>query len=142
MGMHYCSLENKNTAQIFSQNHAGSLDMAPYRFSQRDFFYKVLRVFGADAAHVAEELERIGAQADGNPFDDASQAVVAFDPKWLARLDADLVDGLVKRGVLLCASAVVESVEGGKERFREVGLAVVEAADVVRAREGGEMAWV
>lgn len=142
LGMHYCSLENKNTAQIFSQNHAGSLDMAPYRFSQRDFFYKVLRVFGADAAHVAEELERIGAQADGNPFDDASQAVVAFDPKWLARLDADLVDGLVKRGVLLCASAVVESVEGGKERFREVGLAMVEAADVVRAREGGEMAWV
>lgn len=91
---------------------------------------------------MAEELERIGAQADGNPFDEASQAVVAFDPKWLARLDADLVDGLVKRGVLLCASAVVESVEGGKERFREVGLAVVEAADVVRAREGGEMAWV
>lgn len=136
IGIHYCSLENKNTAQIFAQNHAGAFDIAPYRFSQRDFFYKVLRGFGPDALRLIDALQKTGAPFEGDACALPGSAMVAFDPVWLARLDARVVDSVVERGMLLCASAVVEPTDDGKERFREVGLCVVEPEDVDLARSG------
>lgn len=133
IGVHYCSLENKNTAQLFAQNHAGALDIAPYRFSRRDFFYKVLRSFGPDALKLIDALQKVGAPFEGDAASPES-AMVAFDPLWLAHLDAQVVDAAVGRGSLLCASAVVEPTDDGKERFREVGLCVVEPGDVQLAR--------
>lgn len=55
MGLHYCSLENKNTAQLFAQNKEGRLKVPHYRFSSRTFFFETVRAFGDDA-RVLEEL--------------------------------------------------------------------------------------
>ncbi|MCR5758594.1 MAG: radical SAM protein [Selenomonas sp.] len=48
LAVHYCSLENKHTAQIYEQNHAAADDKFLY-FSSRDFFLKTAKCFGQDA---------------------------------------------------------------------------------------------
>jgi len=48
MAVHYCSLENKHTAQIYEQNHAAAGDKFLH-FSSRDFFLKTAKCFGQDA---------------------------------------------------------------------------------------------
>ena len=179
LGVHYCSLENKNTAQVFAQNHGGAYQVPNYRFSRRDFFYKTLRAFGEDALALASALRKVGAEFDASgeaaaeraasaadepprargavvrgkvesvreaqPAKCADDLAIAFDPALLGSLPADAVDAVVERGALFCASAVVEPIEGGRERFREVGLAVVEPSDVAAARaahaEGRAGAW-
>ena len=47
MGVHYCSLENKHTGQLYQQN----TEQRPpqnYYFSPNDYFLKTAKVFGAD----------------------------------------------------------------------------------------------
>ncbi len=181
LGVHYCSLENKNTAQVFAQNHGGTYHVPNYRFSRRDFFYKTLRAFGEDALVLTGALREAGAEfdavgtaavEDGAPgrsgvgavgADEAvtsgkaesasdvwaakgvNDAAIAFDPVLLGSLPADAVDAVAARGALFCASAVIEPIEGGRERFREIGLAVVEQSDVAAARaacaEGRADSW-
>lgn len=60
LGVHYCSLENKLSGQIYQQN-------APYRttfsyctLSERDYFLKSAKAFGADALVVRDVLKRAG----------------------------------------------------------------------------------
>ncbi|MCI8468415.1 MAG: radical SAM protein [Eggerthellaceae bacterium] len=129
LSLHWCSLENKNTAQIYEQNGGGALDIPPYRFSPRSFFYEVVRAFGADAAFC---LERLGDATVPLEADEA-QAMVAFDPAGLALFDprdAETHD-------LWLASAVIEDGEGGR-RFREVSASRIEADDLARGRLAGE----
>lgn len=47
IGVHYCSLENKFTGQIYQQNHDQVMDKT-YSFSNRDYFFKTAKVFGKD----------------------------------------------------------------------------------------------
>jgi len=47
MGVHYCSLENKFTGQVYQQNK-NILNDPLYEFSSTDFFYKTAKVFGKD----------------------------------------------------------------------------------------------
>ncbi len=47
MGVHYCSLENKHTGQIYQQNANKRLPKTAY-FSSKDFFIKTAKVFGSD----------------------------------------------------------------------------------------------
>lgn len=47
LGVHYCSLENKHTGQIFQQNSRQPESNLVY-LSPRDYFYKTAKVFGAD----------------------------------------------------------------------------------------------
>ncbi len=47
LGVHYCSLENKHTGQIYQQNVNRRLQKTAY-FSKKDFFIKTAKVFGAD----------------------------------------------------------------------------------------------
>lgn len=122
LSLHYCSLENKNTAQIYAQDHGGSLDIPPYRFSERSFFYETVRAFGDDAARAEALL-----QGSGFAFDAAGEGaarMIAFDPAALPHLGADAL----AEARLFLASAVFED-EGGGERFREVGLQVLEPQD-------------
>ena len=49
--VHYCSLENKHTAQIYEQNHYFSQNSFFY-FSTQDFFLKTAKVFGTDIDHI------------------------------------------------------------------------------------------
>ena len=59
IGVHYCSLENKHTGQIYQQNSGYQL---PKRmaFSQRDYFIKTAKVFGEDTAAVKQAFDRSG----------------------------------------------------------------------------------
>lgn len=122
LGLHYCSLENKNTAQIFEQNQGGDLVVPGYAFSRRSFFYECVRAFGRDAQEVARLLEEAGAP---QAFD-AEGMMAAFVPEHLALIPEDA--GLR----LFMASAVIERDSRGKRSFREVGLEVLEPGDAAR----------
>lgn len=55
MGVHYCSLENKHTGQIYQQNF-GQPVSAMYVFSPSDYFLKTAKVFGADIRKARKAL--------------------------------------------------------------------------------------
>jgi pyruvate formate-lyase activating enzyme-like uncharacterized protein len=59
LGVHYCSLENKHTGQVYQQNsrHASLANMY---FSQKDYFLKSAKVFGDAIVPVQQVLERAG----------------------------------------------------------------------------------
>jgi len=59
MGLHYCSLENKHTGQVYQQNVGRKVPPVFY-FSPKDFFLKSAKVFGKDVAPVRRRLDRIG----------------------------------------------------------------------------------
>ncbi|MDQ7093735.1 radical SAM protein [Desulfosporosinus sp. PR] len=59
LGVHYCSLENKNTGQIFRQNSRQKLDKTLY-FSPRDFFLKSAKVYGGDIPKVEKVFKKAG----------------------------------------------------------------------------------
>ncbi|MCC6189400.1 MAG: radical SAM protein [Anaerolineales bacterium] len=60
LGVHYCSLENKHTGQIYQQNNERPAP-APYTFSARDYFLKSAKVFGRDIVPARRALQRAGA---------------------------------------------------------------------------------
>lgn len=60
LNLHYCSLENKNTAQIYEQDGGGARAIPLYTFSQENFFYETLRCFGDSAFALADALEAAG----------------------------------------------------------------------------------
>ena len=57
MGVHYCSLENKQTAQIYQQNKTGGYPEIKY-FSKNDYFLKSAKVFGEDIPEVQQRLRK------------------------------------------------------------------------------------
>ncbi|MBE3573508.1 MAG: radical SAM protein [Moorella humiferrea] len=57
IGIHYCSLENKNTGQIYQQNYGREAADFLY-FSPRDFFFKSAKVFGDDIPRVLEVFKK------------------------------------------------------------------------------------
>lgn len=59
IGGHYCSLENKHTGQIFMQ-HWGQKVPHTACVSERDYFYKTIKVFGDDMSRVRKALDRAG----------------------------------------------------------------------------------
>jgi pyruvate formate-lyase activating enzyme-like uncharacterized protein len=59
LGVHYCSLENKHTGQLYQQNAACPLPKT-MAFSQADYFLKTAKVFGADIAPVQAFFEKTG----------------------------------------------------------------------------------
>jgi len=59
LGVHYCSLENKHTGQIYQQNSIRPLPKTLY-FSPADYFLKSAKVFGEDVAPVQRFFEKNG----------------------------------------------------------------------------------
>lgn len=59
LGVHYCSLENKHTGQVYRQNKAAPAP-AMTEFSERDYFLKSAKVFGADIALVQRIFDQKG----------------------------------------------------------------------------------
>ena len=59
IGVHYCSLENKHTGQIYQQNSAPQTSKIGY-LSEKDHFIKTAKVFGADIAKVKRIFNQIG----------------------------------------------------------------------------------
>jgi pyruvate formate-lyase activating enzyme-like uncharacterized protein len=59
LGVHYCSLENKHSGQVYQQNAGQKMSKALY-FSQKDYFLKSAKVFGDDIEPVRLALEKAG----------------------------------------------------------------------------------
>lgn len=59
LGVHYCSLENKHSGQIYRQNVGQRLAKTMY-FSPNDYFLKSAKVFGDDIKPVERRLKRAG----------------------------------------------------------------------------------
>lgn len=59
LGVHYCSLENKHTSQVYLQNVPRGSPKVLY-FSQKDYFLKSAKVFGEDVAVAREIFDRNG----------------------------------------------------------------------------------
>lgn len=59
LGVHYCSLENKHTGEIYQRHHDRTF-AAHLHFSQKDYFLKSAKVFGKDIQRVLPIFERDG----------------------------------------------------------------------------------
>lgn len=57
LGVHYCSLENKHTGQVYQQNIKRPASNILY-WSERDFFLKSAKVFGEDVPRVEQFFKR------------------------------------------------------------------------------------
>lgn len=61
LNVHYCSLENKLTSQIYHQN--AGINLMPYEvMSNKDFFVKIARVYGTNANKARKYLEKVDAE--------------------------------------------------------------------------------
>jgi pyruvate formate-lyase activating enzyme-like uncharacterized protein len=58
LGVHYCSLENKHTGQVYQQNRGQSLPRYA-RVSNKDYFIKTAKVFGDDIPAALRTFKRI-----------------------------------------------------------------------------------
>jgi len=59
LGLHYCSVENKHTGQIYQQNVEHTKWRNVY-FSQKDYFLKTAKVFGRDISKVLKVFKKKG----------------------------------------------------------------------------------
>jgi hypothetical protein len=59
MGVHYCSLENKHTGQVYRQNNGRSATPL-LQFSEKDYFLKSAKVFGEDIDRVKNIFRKKG----------------------------------------------------------------------------------
>lgn len=57
LGVHYCSLENKHTAQVYRQNQRQKNSALTY-LSPRDYFFKTAKVFGDDIPKVLKVFKK------------------------------------------------------------------------------------
>jgi hypothetical protein len=57
LGVHYCSLENKHSGQIYQQNSGVRLPKRMY-VSPKDYFIKTAKVFGEDIPAVKQALDK------------------------------------------------------------------------------------
>ena len=59
LGVHYCSLENKHTGQVYQQNMKRS-NLGTLFFSQKDYFLKTARIFGGSIPEAKRIFEKNG----------------------------------------------------------------------------------
>jgi pyruvate formate-lyase activating enzyme-like uncharacterized protein len=58
IGVHYCSVENRLSSEVYKQNH-GFQDDECFLFSKKDYFLKSARVYGDDIPKVIRIFNRI-----------------------------------------------------------------------------------
>lgn len=80
MGVHYCTLENKLSGQIFSQNKLYSNDYPSCIMSERDYFLKAAKVFGEDARLFKALLDEKGLTGYR---EDVQDNYLEFNPGYL-----------------------------------------------------------
>lgn len=107
LGVHYCSLENKFTGQIYQQNHRENLGET-YTFSEKDYFFKTAKVFGKDIRKVKEILEQHNTAFEINSEYDYIQ----FPTKFIEKLG--------KRNIDIVISSNVVDFGGEDKNIREV----------------------
>ena len=82
IGVHYCSLENKNRMQMHQQNSQARLDERLWEFDGEDFFWKTAKVFDGDIAQATRFLQTLGAPWAA----DEVEASIQFHPKYACAL--------------------------------------------------------
>lgn len=103
IGVHYCSLENKQTGQIYQQNYGQNVSNLMY-FSPQDYFFKSAKVFGSDIEKVQKIFKKKKvAQFQYNPDYDFLEFHVS-QIKFLKELDLEI-------GI---SSNIMEAREDGK----------------------------
>ncbi len=114
MGVHYCSLENKLTSQIWHQNN--QIKKQPYEYSSpNDFFVKSALACGEDAEKIAKKLKKSGCY--NYQFDSKNQ-IIDFSVHDIFRLKSmDIEVGLSYR--------LLES-QYGEMNIREVAINLVD----------------
>lgn len=96
MGIHYCSLENKLTGQIYQANHNVKLSGVEY-FSDKDFFIKTVKGYGDDVEKIKAVLDNKSAVHYNN---DKTRGIIEFSPKDVEYLkDYDMELGLTYMAV-------------------------------------------
>lgn len=128
LGVHYCSLDNKNTGQIYQQNKGFLTDShfasahAWLDFDKGDYFLKCLKAVGADAEAMrawAEGRAVAGSDAEGVRAKlverDAETGALSFPCAWLDEA-RDAFPGVQ----LIESLNVVELDESGFPMLREV----------------------
>lgn len=83
MGVHYCSLENKFSGQVNVQNLPYAMRFGYCSFSEKDYFLKSAKVFGANAESFEKTLEQLGVSEYRSDPDDH---VLEFSPVYLEQL--------------------------------------------------------
>ena len=111
LGVHYCSLDNKNRDQVLQQNRTVRLDPALYELGD-DCFYRIAKVFDGDVGIARGYLEAVGAAYDL----DEDGRCLAFHPVRLAEVAA--------LGTLPALSWNVIEREDGGALLRELKLAL------------------
>lgn len=113
LGVHYCSLENKLTGQVYQQNAFVPLEHPRHELSPRDFFLKSAKVFGADRdvasrilrAHGIFDLER-----------NKSASSLEFAPSAVPLLAAEAPD------MAIAISFCIAEERSGEPVLRELAL--------------------
>lgn len=77
LGVHYCSLENKNFGQMYQQNHILAKGHRTMYFSDQDYYLKTVKAFGKDAVQVRQILTRAGRD---NYIYDRENQFIQFHP--------------------------------------------------------------
>ena len=109
LGVHYCSLENKFTGQIYQQNHNVTLDET-YHFSNRDYYFKTAKVFGKDIKKVESVLKQ------------ANRSFISNTEYQFLQFPLDTINLLKNEDIDILISFNVVENEDGKQNIREVHL--------------------
>lgn len=110
LGVHYCSLENKYTGQVYQQNHNEQLDDETYTFSDKDYFFKTAKVFGKDIKKTRTILEKRSI-----PFIENSD----YD---FIQFQVDAIPQLRNRNIEVAISTNIVEHGQGESVLREIGL--------------------
>lgn len=116
LGVHYCSLENKHTGQIFQQNSPVQLDPL-FWFSQKDYFIKSAKVFGDDIPIVLEHFRKKGFQ--GYQLN-AEYGYLEFP--------VDQISGLRKLNIQAGLAYYVSEIREGQSILRELKIDLIDPA--------------
>ncbi|WP_210366638.1 radical SAM protein [Bacillus sp. REN3] len=109
LGVHYCSLENKFTGQIYQQNHDEKLDPT-YSFSSEDYYFKTVKAFGKDRNFVKKQLEK------------KKQAFIENDEYDFIQFSLEALPILKNRNLEVLISSNVVELDQGERQIREVQL--------------------
>ncbi len=71
LGVHYCSMENKHTGEVYLANAPYAEQYPLYALSPQDHFLKTAKVFGADRAPVRQLLTTLRVPFQDDPENDA-----------------------------------------------------------------------
>ncbi len=97
LGIHYCSLENKNFGQMYQQNKMLAPHHPTLLFSEQDYYLKTVKAFGDEALLVKKLFDRRGVT---RYLYDARAGYIQFHPADASHLRGRPVEPVLSVNVL------------------------------------------